>query len=120
MEIRKMIINHGLDGDHSLTSWAIELKVRQRSGGAYALGIELLPNGEIPVKYVGRADHDLNNRLKEHASEGRYKYFAFIYCASVVAAYEKECELYHNFGNLDNAVHPIKPNPSCKCPHCGT
>jgi hypothetical protein len=115
-----MGMNAGLDGMHSLTSWAIDLKVRQHSGGAYALGITLLPNGEIPIKYVGRADYDLNNRLKQHASEGRYKYFAFIYCGSVIAAYDKDCELYHTFGNLDNTVHPAKPNASCKCPQCGT
>jgi hypothetical protein len=113
-----MGINVGLNGNHLLISPTIDQKV-SRSGGAYALGVSLLPNGEMPVKYVGRSDYDLNSRLKQHASEGRYKYFVFIYCAGVGAAYEKECQLFHTFGNLDNAVHPHKPNASCKCPYCG-
>lgn len=113
-----MGIDVGLNGNHSLDSSTIDQKV-SHSGGAYALGVSLQTDGGMPVKYVGRSDSDLNSRLKQHASEGQYSYFAFTHRTGAIAAYEKECELYHTFGPLDNVVHPHKPNASCKCPHCG-
>lgn len=112
------VIDVGLDGNHSLNSTTIDLRVTRTSAGAYALGTTLNADSAMPVKYVGRADSDVNVRLKQHASDGKYKFFAYIYCSGITAAYEKECELYHTFGNLDNFLHPAKPYPSSRCPKC--
>jgi hypothetical protein len=111
-------INVGLNGNHQLTAYMVILKVAN-SAGAYALGKTLHTDGSMPVSYVGRSDDDLCARLLQHAGENKYSYFAFIHCANAVAAYQKECELYHTFANLDNKVHPAKPNTSCKCLKCG-
>lgn len=77
----------------------------------------------MPVRYVGRADYDVSDRLKQWARSGSYRYFAYIYCASPIAAYRKECDLYHVFhgelGRLDNKNHPQKPSLHVRCAICG-
>jgi len=102
-----------------LSAATINGNVGSKSAGAYALGRTLNSDGSMPVNYIGRADADVNARLQQHAVEGKYKYFAFIYCAGASAAYQRECELYHLFGNLDNVNHPGKVNSWDKCPKCG-
>jgi hypothetical protein len=57
--------------------------------GAYALG-SLDDNGTMVVKYIGRADDNVKARLKAHAVEGRFRYFAFTYSTGANPAYEKE------------------------------
>ncbi|WP_256361369.1 hypothetical protein [Methylomonas koyamae] len=74
------------------------------------------------VKYVGRAEEDLNVRLKQHV--GKYPKFKFSYAASPQAAFEKVCRNFHDFGGtqkLGNTVHPKPPvHADWKCPCCGT
>lgn len=112
-------INVGLNGIFNLDVLSIEVAVSKTSAGSYALGHSLNGDGSMPVSYVGRADYDLKVRLKQHANERKYKYFAFAYCPGVLAAYQNECELFHAFGKLDNQLHPAKPWSSCTCPKCG-
>jgi hypothetical protein len=41
--------------------------------------------------------------------------------ARLKAAFEKECHLFHDFGetSLDNKIHPARPSGSnWKCPRC--
>jgi hypothetical protein len=62
----------------------------------------------------------VNGRLKNWIG-GRYPYFKFDYFGSAKAAFEKECHLFHDFGetSLDNKVHPTGPeNSNWKCPRC--
>jgi hypothetical protein len=88
--------------------------------GAYALGRSLDANGTMIVRYIGRADDNVKARLKAHAIEGRFQYFAFTYSTGANPAYEKECNLYHRFERtLDDPHHPIKPFPWSRCPNCG-
>ena len=73
------------------------------------------------LSYVGRADTDLNDRVKDHVDEG-YESFKYSYATSPKDAFEKKCENYHDFGenkSLDNKIHPDRPNGSSwECPKC--
>ncbi len=88
--------------------------------GNYLLG-HLNQKGALVVKYVGRSDTDLNERLLDHV--GEYEHFTFQYASSEKVAFEQECRDYHRFGgekgSLDNAVHPDRPDGFYwKCPIC--
>jgi hypothetical protein len=70
------------------------------------------------VFYVGRSDTDVAGRLKQHAAEW-YPQFFYEYYPSSKAAFEKECNLYHDFNPPDNKAHPARPqNSNWKCPRC--
>lgn len=105
---------------YNLTTANIEKYVTKTSAGNYALGYAKNDGGFV-VQYVGRADSDVNDRLKDHIGEG-YKQFKFSYASSPKAAFEKECKNYHAFGEkekLHNKFHPDKPDGSnWKCPVC--
>ena len=108
----------GLRGPYSLNNETIDAVVTLKSAGAYALG----KRGEdnvFYISYVGRSDDDINTRLKDWV--GKYAQFKFEYYSSPKAAFEKECNLYHDFGedSLDNKVHPDRPeNTNWQCPRC--
>lgn len=109
--------NSGLKGPYSLTSSGVDNAVTKASAGAYALGKS--DGGTFYVSYIGRSDSDVNARLKKHV--GKYNQFKFDYFGSPKAAFEKECNLYHDFGAnyLDNEIHPDRPEGSgWKCPRC--
>lgn len=103
----------------AITNERIDAVVTQKKPGVYAL--DKSAKGSFQVNYVGRADKDLNDRLKKWVGKG-YKYFKFDYATSPKDAYEKECELWHDFGDpegkLDNKNHPDCPNgTNWKCPN---
>lgn len=109
-----------MNGSYVLSKDIINEKVTRTSAGNYALGY--VDDGTFYVQYVGRADKDVASRLKQHVGE-RYKRFKFSYATSPKAAFEKECENYHDFGGnegkLDNKIHPDRPeNANWKCPRC--
>ena len=102
----------------SLTTERIDAVVTQTKPGVYVL--DKSKTGAFQVNYVGRADDDLNKRLKDWV--GKYSYFKFEYATSPKDAYEKECELWHDFGGaegkLDNKIHPDCPKgTNWKCPN---
>ncbi len=100
--------------------------MKKNSIGAYVLGYvktEKKKDREVKtfiVKYVGRSDDDLNGRLRKWVD--KYKRFKYGYFDSPKAAFEKECKIYHDFGekdDLDNDIHPARPeNANWKCPGC--
>lgn len=98
----------------------INNEITKTSPGNYALGY--MKDNKFIVKYVGRADSDLNNRIKAHLGKG-YKHFKYSYATSAKVAFEKECRNYHDFGGnvkLDNKIHPDSPSDIVrKCPVCG-
>jgi hypothetical protein len=107
----------GLEGPFSLTKNEIDRVITRVSPGAYALGNS--EGNTFYVNYVGRSDDDLNGRLKDHV--GKYQQFKAGYFPTAKAAFEKECNLFHDFGeySLDNKVHPARPALSYwKCPRC--
>lgn len=112
--------NSGLKGPYDLTEEGISNNITVTSPGAYALG-KVKDDGVFYISYVGRSDTDVNNRL--HSWVGKYSQFKFDYFDSPKAAFEKECNLYHDFGGpgggLDNEKHPQRPEGSnWQCPRC--
>jgi len=113
--------NTGLEGPYELTDEKIDKIVTLTSPGAYALGKS--EDGKLltSLKYVGRSDDDVNDRL--HDWVRNYPHFKFGYFDSPKAAFEKECRLWHTFGGpegkLDNEKHPDRPDGSgWQCPVC--
>ena len=110
----------GMNGPYDLTTSEIDRVITKTSAGNYALGYVNDDNVFI-VQYVGRSDSDVNGRLKTWVGK-KYKKFKYSYASSPKAAFEKECENYHDFGEsekLDNSMHPDRPNESgWKCPRC--
>jgi len=108
----------GLRGPHSLNTETIDSVVEKNKIGAYALGYVSVGDDFMP-KYVGRSDNDLNGRLKTHIGEGCSK-FKFEYYSSAKKAFEKECNLHHDWKEqLDNKEHPDRPSgTNWKCPRC--
>lgn len=107
-----------MNGPYELTKDEIDKKVTRKSAGNYALGY--VNDNTFYVKYVGRSDDDLNDRLKDWVD--KYKKFKYSYATSPKAAFEKECHNYHDFGEsekLDNEIHPDRPDGSSwECPYC--
>lgn len=73
------------------------------------------------MSYVGRSNTDLKQELKARLEKEHPK-FKYSYATSPKAAFEKECENYHDFGgknSLENDVHPARPdNSGWECPDC--
>jgi len=118
---------------HILTIEKIDEVVTEKSAGYYALGYA--PDGLFVVRYVGRSDNDVNDRLKKWVEKTKleswklwsgkgkkYTHFVFGYAASAKEAFEQECRNYHHFGGsekLDNEKHPERPYlANWKCPEC--
>jgi hypothetical protein len=110
----------GLIGSFALTNSEIDKNVERRIG-SYALGY-LNDENTFIVNYVGRSDRDLNGRLKDWV--GDYKRFKYRHYDTKKAAFEKECQMFHDFGgtkSLDNDVHPARPegtNYDCPVSSC--
>jgi hypothetical protein len=105
----------GLLGPWPLTTSTINSVIIRKSPGAYALSGTR--NGAFYIDYVGRSDEDVAGGLRQHV--GRYSQFKADYFRSPKAAFEKECELFHDFDPADNTAHPARPtNTRWKCPQC--
>lgn len=110
-----------MSGTYLFTFEKIDEVVAKKSLGNYALGFTN-DNGTFIVQYVGRSDTDLNQELKKKYCES-YKKFKFSYAKSPKAAFEKECQNYHDFGKsvgLHNTHHPVHSDGTdWECPVCG-
>jgi len=110
----------GMNGPYKLDNETIDAEVTQTSPGNYALGRKD-KKGTFRVGYVGRSDDDVNGRLKYWIGETKRPLFMFSYATSAKAAFEKECNNYHDFDPPDNTSHPARPrNSNWKCPKCKT
>jgi hypothetical protein len=107
-----------MKGPYKLSVQNIDRAVSRISPGNYALGYS--SDDKFIVKYIGRSDSDVNQRLKQHVDE--YSSFKYSYASSPYDAFKKECVNYHDFGEakkLDNKNHPDRPDGSgWKCPIC--
>lgn len=112
-----------MDGPYKLDNETIDAIVTRTScAGNYALE-RRHEKGSFIVNYVGRSDDDVKGRLKYWIErKPYYKRFKFSYASSAMAAFEKECKNYHDFGaseKLDNEIHPQRPEGTdWKCPIC--
>jgi len=120
-------LNMGISYD--LTYDEIDRLVAKGRKGNYAYGY-LDERGIFIVRYVGRSDTDLKERIKHGITDMetdptcRYERFKFSYAETVQEAYEKECQNYHDFGGAEgfllNKRHPDKPEGyTVSCPICG-
>ena len=84
-------------------------------------GVYILSRDRRHVHYVGRADFDIQGRLRTSISEGSgYSVFWFCYETSPMQAYKRECYLYHKYGPPDNTIHPAVPSGgNWRCPITG-
>ena len=111
-----------MQGPFSFTRENIDVLITLTKPGNYALGY-VDEDKIFRVQYVGRADTDVKARLKNHLGE-KYSAFKFSYATSSKAAYEKECQNFHDFGGpegkLVNKIHQDLPDNSknWKCPVC--
>lgn len=112
----------GLHGPHQLTTQNVDAVVRGRGPGTYALG-RVDQNNVFIVAYTGRSDTDLNGRVKDWVSS-KYPHFKYGFFDTPKAAFDRECGIFHEFGEtnlLDNDIHPARPKGSdWKCQHCKT
>ena len=86
--------------------------------GVFVLG-RLNTRGALNrVEILGRSDFDLASELKDHARALVHQAFLFETALSAAAAFEMECELYHEFRLVD-FLHPERPRyTTWKCPVC--
>lgn len=109
-----------MQGPYDFTKEEIDKRVTKKNQeGNYALG-NVDDKSIFTVEYVGRSDTDLNAELKNRTSWTIYKKFKYSYAISAKAAFEKECNNYHDFGgkkSLANEIHPARPDgTSYTCP----
>jgi len=109
-------IKSGLTGPFRLTFEEIDLAVRERQPGVYALGT-CDTVGRFAIMSVGRSDVDIKSRLREVIGAGTH--FKFDTFATEREAFEKECELFHDIQPPGNFIHPGRPAGSTlRCPRC--
>ncbi|CAA2142877.1 hypothetical protein HYPP_03894 [Hyphomicrobium sp. ghe19] len=106
----------GLHGPFSLAADAIDEELVENCPGAYALGfIDYL--GRFSITYVGSAGENLKSKLKAHI--GTASQFKFRHFAEQRLAFEKECEMFHQFLPSGNFLHPSRPHGTdWSCPRC--
>lgn len=107
-----------MKGSYSLDNQTIDEIITKKSAGNYALG-KMNKNNKFSVSYVGRSDINLKQRLKQWAKENDLPLFKYSYVTSPKAAFEKECENYHDFNPPRNEIHPDRPDgTNWKCSVC--
>jgi hypothetical protein len=107
-----------MKGPYQLDRRTVDGEVTRTSPGNYALG-RRADSGKLKVRYVGRADSDLNARLRSWVGKTKHPLFKYSYASSAKPAFEKECENYHDFDPPGNEVHPDRPDGSkWNCPRC--
>jgi hypothetical protein len=110
------LVGTGLHGPLALASDEIEEELVDNCPGAYALGF-IDRFGRFSITYVGSAGEDLKSRLKAHI--GTASQFKFRHFALQRHAFEKECEIYHQFMPAGNFLHPSRPRDAdWTCPKC--
>jgi hypothetical protein len=106
----------GLRGPYALVYDVVDAEVADNHPGTYVLGyIDF--QGRFCVNFVGSSPTDLRAKLKERI--GTAQCFKFRHFVSDRAAFEKECELFHQFLPSGNFLHPDRPpNTTWRCPRC--
>lgn len=105
-------------GPYKLDKETIDKVVTKTAPGNYAFG-KKNDEGTFEVGYVGRSDSDVNARLKAWIGNTKRPMFKFSYASSAKAAFEKECQNYHDFDPPGNDKHPDRPfGNNWKCPRC--
>jgi len=110
------LLNTGLVGPYPLRYEQIQKAIGRVAAGAYALGYASADGG-FGVLMVGRSDTDLGSTLTNHI--GTQSLFKFVISGSPMLAFEKECELFHDFSPPNNRRHPERAaGTKWTCPRC--
>jgi hypothetical protein len=106
----------GLRGPFPLAPETIDEELADRCPGTYTLGFT--DNlGRFAITYVGSAGEDLKSKLRAHI--GTASQFKFRHFADQKQAFEKECEIFHQFMPGGNFLHPSRPpGADWMCPRC--
>ena len=73
--------------------------------------------GRFCINHIGRADSDVKSKLRNCI--GSATLFKFGYLPNSKAAFERECELFHELSPPGNRVHPGRAQgTSWDCPRC--
>jgi hypothetical protein len=97
-----------LAGLFRLDHATINKEVTEHRPGVYVLMSEHNSSGKL--EYVGRADDDLNERLKDLMNS--FGWFFFAYADSAADAYQKEAALYRHINPPANGAPPTPPGTS--------
>jgi hypothetical protein len=109
-------MSRALQGPYPLEFATVDVVVPRRSVGVYTLSRTPGPQA-FAIAFIGRAEGDLNVRLKQHV--GSYASFQFTICASPEAAFLAECELFHAHAHVEGQAHPAgSAKNHWKCPWC--
>lgn len=114
---------------YPLTEEGIESIPADIVHGNYRIGVLGRLYKRFHVKYVGRADHGLKDRVSDHLTDdikeliennpGRV-YFSYNSEIDELDSYHRECQDYHDFTPKLNKIHPRKPShPYTLCRICG-
>jgi hypothetical protein len=106
----------GLLGPYRLAYDEVHKVIARKSAGTFVLGHED-HEGRFLVSLVSRSDSDVRTRLCEFI--GTANQFKYALYASSRDAFEKECQLFHDFQPPHNVFHPMRPAGSTwECPRC--
>ena len=106
----------GLLGPYRLNFDTIDAAITRSSAGVYALGYTSA-EGRFCINHVGRADTDV--RASCATASARRRYSSSATCRPRKAAFERECELFHDLSPPGNRVHPGRPQgTNWVCPRC--
>lgn len=106
----------GLIGPYRLAYDEITNAIPRVAPGAFMLG-HRGPDGRFYVDYVGRADHDVRDKLLQMIGSGNL--FKYRCSPTTEAAFHAECELFHDFHPPGNRMHPDRPaGTNWECPRC--
>ena len=110
------LVGTGLRGPFALAADSIDEELVDDCPGAYALGF-IDHFGRFSITFVGSAGESLKSELK--ARIGTAPQFKFRHFALQSQAFEKECEMFHDFMPVGNFLHPSRPPGSgWTCPRC--
>ena len=59
------------------------------------------------IRKVSHVDGDLGKELRNYV--GKFSGFRFKFFRSTRNAYDKECQIYHQFKPIKNIAHPVRP-----------
>jgi hypothetical protein len=108
-------------GPYDLTPDNIDRYVRPYATGVFAVGYTR-ESGAFVVRYIGRSDSDMRSELRAQPPDETAR-FKLMESASAHAAFDTQCQLYHEFGgpdSLENDEHPMPPKGTkWVCPACG-
>ena len=109
-------VSTGLIGPLPLRYENVRDAIARVAAGAYALGYAAADGG-FCVLQIGRSDTDVRSKLI--AQIGTQNLFKYILSTSSMLAFEKECELFHNFSPPNNRRHPERTEGTkWTCPRC--